>query len=338
MRISKVLLIILLCLSVLTGPVLSQTIKIGSIAPEQSLWDKTLKKVATEWKKISKGKVKLDVLTGGTAGSAADIKQKMAGGELEGAFFFNRGIIRIYPDIFVLDIPLLITSQGELDYIMSKMKTIFEKGISEKGYQVISFSSSGWIMFFSKEPVTYPQDMKKHKFSFTTSSPAMENTWRDLGFHIVPTEFKDLMMALQRRDIDAFFLSPVVACDGGYFKKAPNMASLKVNPEYWCLMLTKKAWGTIPEQYKEDMLTAACNLFVDLDKEIQKRENEAIEKMEDQGLMINKLPVDAIEKCHIAVEQGMKTIKGEIISEDVYKQVLRYLKEYREKNKNPPFY
>ncbi len=45
------------------------TIKIGSIAPDRSPWDKSLEELSREWEKITDGLVKLKIYPGGITGS-----------------------------------------------------------------------------------------------------------------------------------------------------------------------------------------------------------------------------------------------------------------------------
>ena len=66
------------------------TIKVGSIAPARSPWDKALRELGREWKKISNGSIRLKIYPGGIAGSEKAMIRKMKIGTLGGAVFTNR--------------------------------------------------------------------------------------------------------------------------------------------------------------------------------------------------------------------------------------------------------
>lgn len=335
MRIRTMMLSLILSVLILPGSVYSQTIRICSVARPGSPWEKNLEKIGREWEKITRGEVKIEIWPGELIGSEYDIIQEMREGKLEGAAFFNRGLPRICPEVYMFTVPLFFTFKEEHDYVFDKMKPDFEKSIEAKGFKVVTWSLSGWLKFFSKYPVFYPADIQKHKLSLTTWNPAIEHVWRDSGFNVVPTDFKDLKMALQSGMVDAFFLSPVEAASGQYFTLAPNMCTQTVGPEYWCIVLTGETWKKIPGQYKKQMEETAQNLSNDLYKEIIKREKKALEKMEEQDLFVNKLPADALEKWQAAVRKGLdKLIEKNSLLKKVFHRMRHYLTEYREKH--PP--
>lgn len=309
------------------------TIKIGSIVPLRSPWIKELRKLDLEWRKITNGKVKIKIYAGGIAGSEEDMVRKIRIGILGGAVFTNRGITHVYPDSYVLTIPFNLNSEAELDYIMAKMTPIFEKEIENKGFKVLLWSKAGWIHFFSKKPVVYPKDLKKHKVSYTTGSPAMEQAWKRVGFHVVPNELKDMMMGLQSGMVNAFYLPPLLAASGQYFAQAPNMCSMPIAPVVGGLVVSKKKWDRIPDQYKEEMLAVAEKMADALYKKTIELEKEAIEEMKKNGLLIHQVPPDAVKEWKGTADKTIEALVGKAFSKEIYDTMVRHLNEYRKSEK-----
>lgn len=324
---------LILTVLILPGSVYSLTIRIGSVARIGSQWDYTLEKLQKEWEAITQGEVKIEVKNGELMGSEYDMIEEMHSGELGGAAFFSRGLPRICPGIYLFTVPLIITSEEEHDYVFNQMKLYFETKIEENGYKVVTWTLSGWLKLFSKYPVFYPPDLQKQKLSLTTWNPGIESSWRDKGFHVVPIDFKDLKMALQSGMVDAFFLSPLEAKDGEYFTLAPNMCDQTTGPEYWCIVLTKKTWAKIPDQYKKPMKETADKLSRELYEKILGLEEKAVEQMEEQDLIVNKLPADALEKWKTAIHQGLdKLIEKNPLLKEAFNRMMQYLAKYRKKN------
>lgn len=326
-----ILFIIILALAL---PAHSLIIKIGSVAPDRSPWDKALEELAREWKKITGGKVQLKIFPGGIAGTEEDMIRKIRMGILGGAAFTNRGFTKLHPDVYSLNIPFLITQEDEFDYILAKMMPTFEKRIEEKGYKVVIWSKVGWVHFFTKKPVRYPKDMKKHKISFTTGEPRMEQAWKKSGYHVVPGQLKDLMMSLQSGMVTAFYLPPLLAGSGQYFPLAPYMCSQRIAPLIGGIVLSGKTWKRIPEQYKEKMMEFAVKLSKDLYKKTVELEKETIETMIEHDLKIIDIPPDALEKWREAADKGMDELIGKTFSKEIYNRLLQHLEEFREKQKN----
>jgi len=326
----KVIFILILGLFVET--IFSLTIKIGSIAPARSPWDKALRELSREWKRISNGKIRIKIYPGGIAGSEKAMIKKMKIGTLGGAVFTNRGITSIYPDFYVLSIPLLIQSDEELMYVTGKMDSYFEKKIEERGYKVLIWSMAGWVQFFSKNPVFKPADLKKHKLSFATGEPKMEQAWKRSGYQVIPNELKDLMMALQSGMVNAFYLPALVAASGQYFALAPNLASVKVAPLYGGIVLSNRVWKRIPDNIKPELLSAGKKLSKKLYLETKSLEKDAIKTMVKNGLKINEIDKKTMEQWHSEADKTVKYLIGKSFSREIYDKIKIYLNEFRKKN------
>ena len=310
----------------------AQVIKIGSVAPDRSPWNDALKEIAREWETITKGQVKLKIYPGGIAGSEDDMIRKMKVGTLGGAVLTNIGLTKIDPDAFVLSTPFMFHSEGEMSYVMERLIPVFEKQIKEKGFKVIIWTMSGWVNFFSKEPVLYPQDLKKQKLSFTTGEPAMEQAWKKSGYHIVPTELKDLMMALQSGMVDAFYLPPLVAGSGQYFPLAPHMCALKIAPLVGGMVIMDRIWEKVPGNFIQPMMDAVDRVTKKLAGETDALEKKALATMKKNGLVIHEAPADSLAKWKEAAAKGMDELIGKIYSREIYEKLQAILKEYRQKN------
>jgi TRAP-type C4-dicarboxylate transport system substrate-binding protein len=329
MKFKKIILIFLLQVLVLTGPVYSLTIKIGSLAPKNSPWDKALRKMNSKWVKITNGQVRINILPFGVAGNRGEMLRKIQEGKLDGATLANYG--EICPDIYVLNIPFLISSEKEFDYVFNKMKKYFEKRIESKGFKVIILAFMGWYYFFSKKPVFYPEDLQKHKLAFTEMRPEMNQAWKNAGYDIVIIDIKDMEMAMQKGNVNAFFMPPISAAIGQFFTKVPNMCSVKVSPVVGCLVISKKIWEKIPGKYKKQMMEVVQRESVEFCEEMKKIEKDAIEEMEENDLIVNKLPADALKKWQNTLDKFTGKLKKTVYSEEVYNRVQQYIKEYREK-------
>ena len=310
----------------------AQIIKIGSIAPERSPWNDTLKEIAREWEKISNGQVKIKIFAGGILGGEDDMIRKMKIGTLGGAVLTNIGIAKINPDAFILNTPFLFNSEKEMSFVMGRLVPIFEKQIKEKGYQTIIWTMSGWLNFFSKNPVLYPEDLKKQKLSFTTGEPEMEQAWKKSGYHIVPCELMDMMMALQSGMVEAFYLPPLLAGAGQYFPFAPHMCSLKIAPLVGGMVIVNSIWDKIPESYKQPMMAVVQKLQIKLNGETEALELKALASMKKNGLIIHEAPADSLPQWKDAASKGMDELIGKVFSKEIYEKLQQILQEYRQKN------
>ena len=304
-------------------------IKIGSIAPSRSIWDKKLNELAREWAKISAGTVRLQVYPGGIVGGELETLTKMRMGILGGAVFTVMGMTTIDGDAFVLTTPFLINTDEEFHYVFDRLKPVLEKQIETKGYKVLGWILIGWEYFFSKDKVLYPEDMKKHKLSVTTVGPELAHAWKRIGYQIIPNDLKDLLMALQSGLATAFYLPPLLAGTGQFFALAPHMLNLRMAPVIGALVLTRRAWESVPAAYREPMRKAAGQVTSGLYQQTLDLERDVIGAMKKNGLIIHEPPADALEKWRATGAQGMEVLVGKSFSREIYERLLALLEEFK---------
>ena len=309
----------------------AQVIKIGSIAPDRSPWDDALKEIARDWERISGGQVRLKIYPGGIAGGEEDVIRKIKVGTLGGAVLTNIGLTKINPDAFVLSTPFMFHSEAEMAYVMERLTPTFEAQIKQKGFKVIIWTMTGWVNFFTKVPVFYPQDLKKQKMAFSTGEPELEQAWKKSGYLVVPTELSDLMMALQSGMVDAFYLPPLIAASGQYFGVASHMCSLKIAPLVGGLVIADRLWERIPENQKKEMMAAVDRVSKKLAGETERLELKAIDTMKKNGLVIHEVPADSLAKWKEAADKGMDELVGKLFSRAIYDKLQEILDEYRRK-------
>jgi len=323
---------LLLFVSTLTG-VFSQsrnvTIKIGSIAPEGSPWDTTLKRLGAEWKEISNGSVTLKVFPNGSQGDEPDMIRKMRFNQLDAAAVTTMGLNRISSSFLILSLPMLFKDDAELDYVMDRMKPEFEEIFEQEGFTIIAWTMAGWVDFFSKKPILYPEDLKKQRLAVSKGDAELEQAWKSLGFNVRPVETMETLTALQNKMVDAFYTAPLVALSYQWFALAKNMFDYPVAPMIGGLVVSTRTWEKIPEDLRPQLLEAAERIVAPLYGETKKLEKDAIQLMVANGLNIVKATPEAVKAWETDLKAGYQAVIGKSISQDIFDSVNGYLAQYR---------
>jgi TRAP-type C4-dicarboxylate transport system substrate-binding protein len=324
-------LVLLLVMIILASNAWALTVKIGSVAPLRSPWDDALKEIGRKWKEITRGLVDLRVYAGGIAGSEEDMIRKMRIGTLQGAVLTNIGMVKVCQEAYVFLTPFLFNSEEELNHVLQDLRPGLEKIVSDSGFHTVIWVMSGWINFFSREKAVYPEDLKKQKMSFSSGEPEFEMAWKKMGFQIVPSELRDLMIALQSKRVDAFYLPPVVTASGQYFPFAPYMLSIRVAPLVGGFLISNSTWKKIPEEYHAAMLKAVEDSVARLNTKIADLEREAIATMKKHGLKIQEVTPEIVDKWRLLAQSGMDELVGKMFSREIYGRVMKLLADFRKK-------
>jgi TRAP-type C4-dicarboxylate transport system substrate-binding protein len=306
-------------------------IKVGSVAPEGSPWDRALKRIALDWQKISGGRVTMKIYSGGIAGDEPDMIRKMRINQIQAAAMTGSGLGKIDPDLLVYQLPFLTDNDEELDNLFGKLRPELEALLEDKGFTFLGVIKSGWLRFFAKEKVITPEDFRKLKFFVMEGSPEIDQAWKAMGFHIVPLPPNDAFAALQSGMAEVFTASPLTAAAMQWFALAPHMTDFNWIPLTAALIVSNQTWRRIPADLQPKLKAATQAVLDDLESEIMTVENQAMDIMKQNGLVVHEVPQEALQVWKDLVDKGFGILIGDVISRDLYDKAKGIVAEYRQR-------
>ena len=315
----------------------AQIIKMGTVVPVGSPWHESLLEISEAWKQVSDGTVRLRIYPGGVAGDEPDMLRKMRIGQLHAAALTSIGLISVVPDIEAITFPMQVRSDDELDQVIERVGPVIEKQLEAKGFKVLTWTTAGWVHFFSKRPVIGPEDLRMHKLFFWGSDTAYVGLLKDLGFTPVSLSVTDLLPSLQTGMIDAFAAPPVAALSFQWFGPVDHMSEMLWQPMASVTVITLKAWKKIPTELRPRLEMAASRTGKDLQRRSRELEEQAVREMERRGLKVQPVPVEAVEKFRRLIEQhAIPKFVGDRISPELFGKVQAVLNEFRQTRLESP--
>jgi TRAP-type C4-dicarboxylate transport system substrate-binding protein len=315
--------------SILTATVSAQTIKLGSLAPEGSPWDKALRRIAADWNAASNGRLRIKVFAGGIAGDEPSMIRKIRINQLQAAAITGVGLGSIVEDFYAVQLPFVIRTSEEMEYVMGELQPTFNRMLEEKGFTLVAWFLAGWAHLFSKTPVTTPREAKRLKLQADPASPEIVDAWKESGFHVVPVAPTEVLGALQSDLLEAFLLTPLTAAVMQWFGVAKNMMDLPLAPMLSGIVVSERVWDGIPEALKTELL-AIVDLHLDtLSEETAALEQEAVEIMLENGLQIHPVSPQNAAEWERVMGEGLELITGIVVSEQMFVEVQMLLTEYR---------
>ena len=104
-------------------------IKIGTIAPEGSVWHNSILELRQQWHQLSGGQIKLRIYAGGVLGDETEMVRKVQRRGLDGIVISSSALPRIDASVGCLNIPLLFKSYDELEYVRTRVSAELEQRI-----------------------------------------------------------------------------------------------------------------------------------------------------------------------------------------------------------------
>lgn len=307
-------------------------VRLGTLAPKGSSYTKHLQVMGDKWKQAPGGGAQLTLYPDGTMGSEADMVRRMRLGQLQAALVTTTGITEIEPGAAGLQmLPKAFRSLEEVDYIGEKLQPMLEKRLEAKGFVVLFWSDTGFVRFFSKQPMITPEDLRKTKLFVSANRAEELKIYRWAGCNPVPVEVSDILPGLQTGLIDCVSMPPTIALAIQLDSAAPNMLEMNWVPLVGAAIINKKTWDAMSPETQAAVKKSALEAGK-LIKADGRRENaESIEALRKRGAKIHPLPKEVDAEWDRLVQETWPKIRGAVVPADIYDQVMSDLKEFRAK-------
>ena len=313
-----------------SAPIAQSTIKLATVVPEGSIWDKNLKQMADDWKQATGGRITVTLYGGGSQGDEPTVLRKMRLGSLQAASFTAVGLGTIDAAFNVFDIPFFFDSYDELNYVTDKLTPAIRKKVEPKGFELLNWGHGGWTQVFTKRPVQTVDDLKKIKLWTSAGNDRMVQWFKANGFEPRAMAMTDIMTGLTTGMIDGLPTPPLAAMFFQWYKQTPYMLDIGLAPIVGATVVTAKTWKAIPEADKPKLLAAAAAVEQRLRVDVPKQDQSSIETMVKQGLTVTKATGP---EWRTELDSLAKTMRGEMVPADIFDLASKARAEYRKTHK-----
>ena len=324
---------LLFCLALLAAVgawAADKQLRIGTLAPKNSLYHRQLMELGEVWRAAQGGNAKYLIYPDGSQGGEAELARRMRIGQLQGALLSVVGLREIEPSIAALqNMPLLFKNWEEVDYVREKMRPSMEKKFLDKGFVVLAWGDAGWVRFFSKEAAVRPDDYKKMKFFAWGSEAEQQAIMKSLGYTPVPLETGDILPAIQTGMISVVPSTPYFALASQIYNSAPNMLEINWAPIVGALVITKKAWDDMTPAVQDAVRVASDKAGVQIRAKARQEVDDAVDAMKKRGLVVNRPTPEQMQEWNDLANKLYPRIRGAMVPADTFDEVFMHLKAYR---------
>ncbi len=325
-----------LSLSVFTAGAADQalTLKIATVAPKGSMYHRVLQDMGEKWRMAEGGNSRFIVYTDSAQGAEADTVRRMRVGQLSASMVSIVGLSEIDPSVSALQkIPLMFRSWEEVDYVREKLRPDLEQRLRAKGFVVLFWGEGGWVQFFSKSPLTSPEQYKSSRIFQWAGDNAQVELMKSMGYRPVVLELTDILPSLQTGMIDTVPSAPLWALVGQFDRTAPYMLRINWVPIVGAVVMSAKTWDALSPAGRTALTKAAAEAGEALRAQRHTRDEEIIRAMEQRGLKV-LTPTPEVERAWR--EFAGKTwprVRGTMVPAEMFDRVEELLAEYRGEKK-----
>ncbi len=296
-------------------------LKMGFVDPASSSYALGGKKFAEELDKLTDGKLKVQVLAGGTLGGEREMYEGAQMGTMDVITIVNTVLSQFIPELTVLDQLFLFDNENQAHAAVDgKLGELIAKKAEEQGVHIIGALESGFRDTFSKDPIKTPEDFNGTKIR-TMENKLQITTFNALGAIATPMPATEQYTALQQGTIDGCENAVGNMLINRYYEVIKNVTNTHHQFTYIFVGISDRTWKKIPDELKpkvyEAMKTAVDwqrnNLkeinenakkeliskgvnFYDIDREALKSKAKSAQQQ-----MLSNVPQEWLDACNEAI-------------------------------------
>ncbi|MFO0601172.1 MAG: TRAP transporter substrate-binding protein [Myxococcaceae bacterium] len=230
------------------------TVKVGSVAPEGTPWAEWIDSIKARIEKDTAGKAKLKIFLGGKLGGEKEMVEETKNGNLQ-MFGGSTGSLAQYvPELNVLELPYIFTSDAEADFVLDKLRDQVGKLLEAKGFVMVMWAENGWHGYGVKgKCVENVADMKGLKMRSQESYVHLE-TYKAFGASPVEMAVPEVLGALQTGTVDGYSNTPLFSFATSWYQGITHYTYTRHIYQPALMVISKKFFDAQSDDVKKALL------------------------------------------------------------------------------------
>ena len=304
-------------------------LRLGTVAPKNSVFHEMLLKMREEWREITNGAVDLAIYPGGVAGDEVTMLRKMRAGQMQAALLSGSGMGFLDEGVSALQVPLMFDSLEEFDFVLDKMVPTLEKRLHDEGFTALGWGDAGWAYFFAVREFRTPKQLREMKLYTSKGDDDMIRLFGEFGFRAIPLDLTELQTNLETGLVDVFAVPPLIAAGYQWFGSAPNMLNMRFVPILGSLLVNNDVWDAIPADQQRRMREVAADMTVEIETAARAQEASAIRSMQEHGLRVIELDEPTLVEWKREIEAGYPRLRDRYAPGELLDEVVAWRDQYR---------
>ncbi|MGH7271156.1 MAG: TRAP transporter substrate-binding protein DctP [Polyangiaceae bacterium] len=301
------------------------TLKIGTIAPQDSAWGKEFKRLAKNVSNDSNGELQLDFQWNGQAGDENLMVQKIRSGQLDAAAVTALGLAQTgVTDVLLFMLPGLFQTWGQLDTARDAMKDEFNRQFEAKGFTILGWGDVGAAKEMSVGfEIHHPSDLRGKSVFFYTGDPMSPKIYSAIG-GITPKQMsiEEVMPALAGGSINVLTAPPLGAEQLQWAPRITHMGTDTLFFTIGAFIASSARLQSLPQQYRDIFAKRGAETSARLTKTIRNLDAQAFARMKASKVTYSLTDAEKQEWRAVFVKVA-KELRGTVFTPAVFDRVVQ---------------
>jgi TRAP-type transport system periplasmic protein len=260
------------------------TIRMASLAPSGSSWDKVFRAWGNSLKQQTGGAVTFQWFPGGVAGDERDVIRKMKLGQMDAAGLTSIGLGQIARPISLLQMAGIFENYKQLNHVRDTMGPEFEGMFQKEGYHLLGWGDAGFGRIFSKKPIMMPADYKAVRPWVPKEDASLPEFMKIIGANGVPLGIPEVFPALQTGMVDTVVASAIAAVALQWFRYVTHVSKNADIAIVGATLMREDLFKTIAPDHQKVLLDTGKKAHAALIAQVQVEDVKAYKTLLGRGV------------------------------------------------------
>jgi len=317
-----------LLLSVAASAHAATTLKIGTLAPADSVWGREFKRWASDVSNDSGGALELDFQWNAQAGDEVLMVQKIRSGQLDGAAITAVGLGQTgVTDVLLFQMPGLFANWGKLDAARNAMKADFDVQFQQKGFTVLGWGDIGAAKTMSVGfEVHRPTDLQGKNCYFLAGDPIGPKIFAAIG-GINPKQVTvtEILPGLANGSITVLTVPPLAAEQLQWASRVTHISPVTVAFGIGAIIVSSSRVQSLPQNLKDILAARGRETAERLTKSVRNLDAQAFARMKASKTVYEPNDAEKTEWRDLFA-RVQKELRGTVFTPAVFDKVVQLAK------------
>lgn len=301
----------------------AKEVKLATIAPAGSGWDKITNAMNEELKQRSNGQIGFKIYAGGVQGDEKAVVQKIRSGQLHAGGLTGFGLGLIAPAVRVLEVPFLFSDASQIDSTTAKVTPQLEAALAagKPPVELLGWAEAGFVYILSNKPIAKLSDMKGVKMWMWEGDPMAEALYSALGVVPIQLSIADVLTSLQTNMIEAVYAPPMGAVALQWASKVKYFTDLPLVNSIGALVMSKAEFNKLSADQRKLIKEVAAKYTRQIIDQTRRDNEAALASIQKLG--VRKIAVaEADKQAMMDVAKGVgQSLVGKLYSQELLSAV-----------------
>lgn len=265
-------------------------LKIATVAPEGTPWEKQLRSLKRHIETESGGRIKVRLFMGGSLGGEKTLVRRTASGSIQCFAGSTAALGSVVDELNVIEAPYLFNNAAEADRVLDgSARPLIETALRGGGFRFGLWAENGFRSWFTRErPIATPADLNGLRMRSQEASVSLA-TYRAYGATPVPIDVTNVLTSLQTGVVDGFDNTPLFAFATSWYQAVSHLTLSEHSYQPGIAVFSGTWFDTLPADLQTMLSSLPQSLTDEGRTSVRRMDPLLISNLERAGITVRRL-------------------------------------------------